>query len=115
MNSHKDKETQKGLAETRVYSCACFSAKSTHLKILSKSSTEVLAIVGYLESITPAELTMMWTGELNTSWALSKRDLTWVGSETSARTVMASGVFGEQEEEELIWEATRSAWAELEV
>ena len=57
----------------------------------------------------------MWRGELNTSWALSKRDLTWVGSETSARTVMACGVWGELEPEELISEATRSAWVELEV
>jgi hypothetical protein len=56
----------------------------------------------------------MWTGELNTSWALSKRDFTWVGSDTSARTVMASGLLGETEAE-LISEATRSAWVELEV
>jgi len=63
---------------------------------------------------TPALLTKMWTGELNTSWALSKRDFTWVGSDTSARTVMASGLLGETEAE-LISEATRSAWVELEV
>lgn len=74
----------------------------------------MLAIVGNLESIAPALLTKMWTGKLNVSSALSKSDLTWVGSETSARSVMARGVLGE-EELELISVATRSACVELEV
>ena len=78
----------------------------------------MLAIVGYLESLIPAELTRIWTGELNASSALSKRDLTWVGSDTSARTVMARGVLlllREEDNELLIWEATSSAsWVDLE-
>lgn len=78
----------------------------------------MLAIVGYLESVIPAELTKIWTGELNASSALSKRDLSWVGSDTSARTVIARGVLlflREEDDELLIWEATSSAsWVELE-
>ena len=83
------------------------------LKILSKSSKEVLAMVGYLASRTPAELTRMWGGELKICSAVSKRDLTWVGSETSAWQMMARGEEGE--EEELISAATSSAWALLDV
>ena len=76
----------------------------------------MLAIVGYLESMIPAELTKIWTGELNASSALSKRDLSWVGSDTSARIVMARGVLLREEDNELlIWDATSSAsWADLE-
>lgn len=78
----------------------------------------MLAIVGYLESVIPAELTKIWTGELNASSALSKRDLSWVGSDTSARTVIARGVLlllREEDDDLLIWEATSSAsWVELE-
>lgn len=55
----------------------------------------------------------MWGGDLKTRSASSNRDLTWVGSETSARNVMARGVL--PEEEELISAATRSALAGLEV
>ena len=83
------------------------------LKVLSKSSREVSAMVGYLESPTPAELTRMWGGQLKACSAESKRDFTWVGSETSAWKMTARGEEGE--EEALISAATSSAWALLEV
>ena len=79
--------------------------------IRSKLSTVVFAMVGYLASRTPAELTRMWTGDLKASSAELKRDFTPAGSDTSARTVMARRVVWLA----LISAATESAWLELEV
>lgn len=44
-----------------------------------------------MESSTPAELTRMWMGELKVDSAVSKRCLTWSGSEMSAWIAMARG------------------------
>lgn len=81
-----------------------------YLNMRSNSSTARSAMVEYLLSTTPAELTSMWTGELYACSAASKSDFTCAGSDTSALMDMAE--FGE---EELISAATVSAAVELEV
>lgn len=80
-----------------------------HLKILSKVSIVVSAMEDLSGFTTPAELTRMWTEEPNVCSAASKRDRTWLGSDTSARTTAA-----EPGAAELIWAATASASAALE-
>lgn len=81
----------------------------------SKSSMEVLEMEGYLGSMSPAELTRMWGWALKNCSAKSKRDLTWSGSETSARTATARAAVEVEPDEALISATTESASVELEV